>query len=512
MGTFLETAAGLKPTLIHKSVSPQWLVRLKKDDTVFHGTGVEHVASAEHIKTKDFNKLDSVIIDFADHLVGYLSLDVHLRGDPQDAPAKIRFSFGELPFELAEPFESYKGVLSSAWLQEETVFVDVLPATLTLPRRYSFRYLKIELLDSSPSFSVFFDNIICDTVSSADETKIVPFGTKDEKLRHMDYIGIMTLKDCMQNVFEDGPKRDRRLWIGDLRLQALVNYYTFRENDLVKRCLYLFAGLTNENGQIASCIFDVPKPAAGNVYLLDYSLFFLSALYDYYIYTNDTKTVTELWQVALRQLEIAASRLDENNIIRDDKTWWSFIDWHKDLNKQAPTQGVLLYALCRAEMLAKNLNDQKALDLITALFHRALDGAQKLWDGEWFVSGENRQVSWAGQVWMVLGRALDGEQSTNLLKRLIASGTKYTGMATPYMVHHMVEALIQCGLREQALEYLNGYWGHMIENGADRYFELYNPDNMGESPYGDNRINSFCHAWSCTPSYFIRKYEAFFTE
>ena len=40
-------------------------------------------------------------------------------------------------------------------------------------------------------------------------------------------IAVNTLKNCMQRVFEDGPKRDRRLWIGDLRLEALANYYTF---------------------------------------------------------------------------------------------------------------------------------------------------------------------------------------------------------------------------------------------------------------------------------------------
>ena len=26
------------------------------------------------------------------------------------------------------------------------------------------------------------------------------------------------------------------------------------------------------------------------------------------------------------------------------------------------------------------------------------------------------------------------------------------------------------------------------------------------SPYRDRMVNSMCHAWSCTPSYFIRKY------
>ena len=45
----------------------------------------------------------------------------------------------------------------------------------------------------------------------------------------------------MQTSFEDGPRRDQRLWVGDLRLQALTNYVTYKANDLVKRCLYLFA-------------------------------------------------------------------------------------------------------------------------------------------------------------------------------------------------------------------------------------------------------------------------------
>ena len=42
----------------------------------------------------------------------------------------------------------------------------------------------------------------------------------------LDRVSQRTLRDCMQTVFEDGPKRDRRLWLGDLRLQALANYAT----------------------------------------------------------------------------------------------------------------------------------------------------------------------------------------------------------------------------------------------------------------------------------------------
>lgn len=46
----------------------------------------------------------------------------------------------------------------------------------------------------------------------------------------------------------------------------------------------------------------------------------------------------------------------------------------------------------------------------------------------------------------------------------------------------------------------------MVGAGADTFWELYNPDNPEESPYGGTIVNSYCHAWSCAPAYFLRKY------
>ena len=46
----------------------------------------------------------------------------------------------------------------------------------------------------------------------------------------------------------------------------------------------------------------------------------------------------------------------------------------------------------------------------------------------------------------------------------------------------------------------------MAELGADTFWELYNPKNPDESPYGGTIVNSYCHAWSCAPAYFLRRY------
>ena len=59
---------------------------------------------------------------------------------------------------------------------------------------------------------------------------------------------------------------------------------------------------------------------------------------------------------------------------------------------------------------------------------------------------------------------------------------------------------------ESAMDYMKYYWGGMIRHGADTFWELYNPENPAESPYGSNIVNSYCHAWSCTPTYLLREY------
>ena len=48
--------------------------------------------------------------------------------------------------------------------------------------------------------------------------------------------------------------------------------------------------------------------------------------------------------------------------------------------------------------------------------------------------------------------------------------------------------------------------GAMLKAGADCFWELYDPTDPDRSPYGSPVINSCCHAWSCTPAYFFRRY------
>lgn len=500
---FLNQALRLLPSLKESKAEVKRTVALKKNGNEIIIENTVDYARQELVKGS------RICLDFGDHQVGYLHLKLGYTGSHPDAPVWMKFHFAENPAELFEDANSYAGWVCSSWIEEEQIHVDTIPSEFSLPRRYAFRYVLIEILAISSKFRVLVEEASCTAVSAVCNEELKPFRAENESHAMLDKVACRTLHNCMQKVFEDGPKRDRRLWLGDLRMQALANYQTYQNNDMVKACLYLFAALPMEDGRIGACIFLEPEPEVDDTWMFDYSLFFINTLWDYYQETKDTETLKELWPTASKQIDIAKERLDEENVVLDGKTLgWCFVDWNLHLNKQASAQGILLYALLAAISIARVLEDVMSEERLTVLYHACREAANKhLWDQkqQCYISGNDRQISVASQVWMILGEAIEGEEAAQLLNRTEHMPTS-EGMVTPYMYHNYIDALIHTGQYEKALQKLEEYWGGMIRLGADTFWELYNPENTEESPYGGTIVNSYCHAWSCGPAYFLRKY------
>ncbi|MCC8074715.1 MAG: sugar hydrolase [Clostridiales bacterium] len=520
--SFLGKAAALAPLLNRHPVRPTRLVEITETHQVVqsewqvgetegrrHDVTVRTCGELEDLERRKLKKGDRVTLDFGNHQVGYVSFHVQATGSHFDAPAYIRMKFAEIPCEILEDSSDYHGWISKSWIQEEYLHLDFLPATVKLPRRYAFRYMLIEVLDTSPKYALKISEPVCEYVSAVEMDSVPPLHSGDALLDQIDRVGLKTLMNCTQMVFEDGVKRDRRLWLGDLRLQALANYCTFRNYDMVKRCLYLFAGETFEDGRIGACFFHEPEPCVDDTYLMDYALLFVPTLFDYYEASGDLETLQELYPLAMRQIDICLAALDKAHLVVDKgEDFWCFLDWGEGLNKQAGAQAVLIYSIHCGIRMARVLGDEERAASLSRE-NEALKKAavQAFWDEDLklFVSGQERQVSWASQVWMILAQVFDRETNRKLIHRTRQKNPRIH-MVTPYMYHHYIDALIRCDERELALEEIKRYWGGMIRDGADTFWELYDPDNKYESPYGSCMVNSYCHAWSCTPSYFVRKF------
>ena len=150
--------------------------------------------------------------DFGRHMVGYLTLTTHTLRRCQDAPLRLRVMMGELPAELNTPLEPWGAWLSRGWMQDEVLTIEQVDRPVTLSRRMAGRYLKVEVLGASKDFDCALSSVTFDAVSSAGEEQVRMPDNLSPELQAIYRVSVATLQECMHTVYEDGPKRDRRLW------------------------------------------------------------------------------------------------------------------------------------------------------------------------------------------------------------------------------------------------------------------------------------------------------------
>lgn len=292
-----------------------------------------------------------------------------------------------------------------------------------------------------------------------------------------------------------------------MRLQAKANYVTFNNADLVKQCLYLFGGMTTTDGRVAANVFTSPHNTPDDTFLFDYSLFFISTLFDYYQQTQDQEALDDLLPVAKAQMDVSIQSVDDQGAYHFDESYPVFIDWSNEFDKETAGQAVIIYTLKQLIKLLEitrvdtNVYQEKLAQMTTYATKQLFDSQLGL-----FISGPNKDVNIASQVWMVIAGVIDKRSAKNLMINTIQKLFPVRGIATPYMYHHIVEALFIVDLKDDAINLMKEYWGKMIKLGTDTFWEAFEPENVNYSPYGSSIISSYCHAWNCTPAYLINKY------
>jgi len=507
--------------LYESNKSPISIVSIFKDKNSRQGWGVKKIDDIANLPFITLNKGDSIILDFGDDLVGFPTFQFQTVGSPQDAPAHLRLTFGEVPGEAQDQaeYDNYDGWLSSSWLQQEVVHLDNANSWLKLKRRYTFRYLKIEVLDTSAKYQIKLVNVLMHALTGANPAKTPAVTTSDSDLVKIDRIALKTLRNNMQDFFEDAPKRDQRLWLGDMWETTKANYYTYQNFDLSKRCLYLFAAAADQNGRVPGDVFLVnDEVVADDIYWMTWLLLYGATLYDYYQASGDKETLEDLFPVALTQIKNSVSLLDDRNLVpefqfsqsNDEENGGSFIDWSSNVDNQAATQAVFIYAVKCMKKLADELNDIGTSAFLDE-WDKKLENAamQYFWSekDQLFTSGSKRQVSLVTQIWFANADILGESGTKRLLQTALHTDAVINREAMPFNQNVLFEMLLKYDLRSEGVQALKNYYGYMVSHGADAFWEIVDFEDSKASPYGSYIINSYCHGWGSYPSYLIRKYD-----
>ncbi|MBP5260135.1 MAG: glycoside hydrolase, partial [Paludibacteraceae bacterium] len=436
---WLQTADSLKPDLLIHRYAPVDIVEAVRNDAFYQGIGYAPTSmTMQTLYQSDFKTVRSVTLDFGRHLTGHLRFHVKTLRRCQDAPVRLKFFFGELPAEMNTPLEPWPGTLSRAWMQDVTMDLFTMDTTYTIERRTACRYVRIELLGASNDFDFAIDHISFLAESAVDESTVKEPAMTHAGMKRIYRTGIRTLAECMQTVYEDGPKRDARLWLGDVYLESLANTYSFGRHDLTKRCLYLFAGLSEPDGHVLSNIFERPVPHAQTASrCISYSLLFNAALLEYAKATGDSATARDLYPVALHQMQWAMSYVDKNGLFslgNNPEGIWVFFDWKDGIDQSTALQAAVIIAL-RHTLELGALTGDHTHDKFFARSIRQMSAASRkyLYDKKQqaFVSGQNNQLSVLSQVWMVLAGVVQGDEAARLLERSLADSSMVT-LGTPY--------------------------------------------------------------------------------
>lgn len=496
---FREKAEKTRPVLKHWFLEPVATVEPMDDKKAWQGVSMKPVA-AKH----SYGIGETVCFDFGEHAVGHIELNLGLDGKDYDSPLYIRIMAAELPYEFKYRKEEWTSWMSKAWMQEEFFKFDNLPKKVVLPRRYAFQYLMVEII-ATPNPIIFKKVRLIAESSGGEELAKAPEGLTELEAKIWT-VGARTLRNCMQTVFEDGPKRDRRLWLGDLRLEALANAVTYRNPKVVERSLYVLAAAMEKDGIFPSCAYEEPVLGSHGAHAYEYPFLLAKVLVEHIGFYDRKQVARDLYDSALYQFKRVEKDIDQDGLMHVPPPQWAVIDQNRTMDKTVATHFVYIYCLEAMAQLSDLLGKSDATWLRKRAEHMR-QCARAHWlqkDGYFATENENakNERTLASQIWAILSETVTGAEAKALLKKSLADQGLVQPMS-PYLQHFILEACHFLGNEAAIRKIIREYWGAIIKTGASTFYEVYKSDDPFYSPYKQTWVNSACHAWSCSPIYFM---------
>ncbi|MFZ9682021.1 MAG: alpha-L-rhamnosidase C-terminal domain-containing protein [Cephaloticoccus sp.] len=454
--------------------------------------------------------------------------------------ARVTFDFGEelvgtVEFAVEAGATSQLEVIAGEDLEEALLLQDPFPPDhwyhqphdhfsfapgsggLTTPGRRAFRY--VTFLLHGPG-SVRLNQVVA-VLEHAPLRLAGRFACSDELLNRAWDISRRTMKLCLQGFYEDGVKRDGMLWIGDYRVEFLCAWPLFADTALARRSLRMMAACRRPDGALSAVALDAgghlfPRiPYLGDLsvhgglheWVLDnYCADFVSAVWEYVWHTGDLALARELKPAVdgvldyLARVDLAAAGPGRSFITDnqpESKDWWG-------------SRAALGFQLAAAFRDAAGLHDMlgdadRATWCREKHVTRLCETSARLGDPALGQTrddaGDTATRSWHAHAAAFLAGAIDAGQLREVFHPLQSDPRVRRPMAG-FMEFYLLQAWMQAGLINEALDEMRSYYGQMLRSGATTTWELVDRREPGIDhiqPAG----RSHCHGWSAGPAHLL---------
>ncbi|UHA59992.1 family 78 glycoside hydrolase catalytic domain [Metabacillus litoralis] len=325
------------------------------------------------------------------------------------------------------------------------------------------------------------------------------FSSSDYQLNQIWEISKHTIRMCAQDTIIDCPAYEQALWTGDSYNISLMNYYTFGNYDLVKRCLRLIS-----KSVYRSPLPESHVPSGWQNVLTAWSILWMMACKEYYRYSGDLEFIKEVYPELKLTVERFKEFMNEDGLV--EISAWNMLDWapmdteHKIVTHQ---NALLVDALKQTAYLASIIgegDDEKRFLTLAKNLKEAIN--THLWDESNMVyvdsiheDGTKSKVKsvQTNLIALITGCA-EGFRKECIEKYIKNPPDDFVQIKSPFVLFFYYQALMDLEHDDLVLDNIRNNYGFMLEHDATTCWEGW------ELIEGDFS-RSHCHAWSAAPTY-----------
>ena len=320
------------------------------------------------------------------------------------------------------------------------------------------------------------------------------FTSDDADLEPIIKLGVRGLQTCMHETYMDCPYYEQMMYVGDTRLQMLVNYACSRDRALARRGIELFDWSRWRTGLIAERYPSEPFQLSPT-----FAMIWVAMVRDYAWWSDDAPFVRERMVGVRCLIENLLPLLDERSLLRR-LPGWPFVDWVPEWDTgYAPDGGtgvtsinnlLFVLALQSAAALERAYGEQTLADRCEDLASRiAASVFEHFWhDGEGCLADDPARTHFSehAQCLGLITRTLAGDVADRAVARMLDG--RNMARTTVYFSFYLLETLYQLGRGDLIVKHLD-LWKQMVRTGLCTPLEQPEP------------TRSDCHAWGAHPIY-----------
>ncbi|MCX6264422.1 MAG: family 78 glycoside hydrolase catalytic domain [Bacteroidetes bacterium] len=446
------------------------------------------VLDAENPFTVPANTTVSILLDQGENTVAYPELRLK-----NGKAASIKVTYAEALMNAAGE-KGYRNEIAGKQItgNYDVWVTDGADRTFRPLWMRTYRYVQLDIVTKEDAL------VIADFYGQATGYPLeekAKFSSNDASLQNIWQVGWRTARLCAGETYFDCPYYEQLQYEGDTRIQSLISLYVSGDDRLMRKAILDFyhsrvpEGLTQ--GRYPSNRLQVIPP---------FSLYWISMLYDYTMYRNDSAFIEPFLIPTTAILNWYEKRIDQKKNMLGPMKWWNFTDWDLTFPSGTPpgaTDGnssivtlQYVYTLDQAAALFTYFRQTAMAEKYKAIANRLRRSVYQLcFDhtrGVMANTPDKNSYSQHASIMGVLTGSVPGEKSASVMQRVLSD--QGLSQATFYYRFYLNLALQKAGMGDLYYSQLKP-WRDMITNGLTTFAE--NPDPT----------RSDCHAWSASPNY-----------